>query len=52
MRTLHSIAILFFVAAPAFAQVGPDTVSIPEPGVIALIGIGALAVLLGRRGKK
>lgn len=51
MRTLLGIATLFLTAAPAFAQVA-DIVSIPEPGVISLIGIGALALLAGRRGKK
>ncbi|MGO8756349.1 MAG: PEP-CTERM sorting domain-containing protein [Gallionellaceae bacterium] len=49
MRTLYSFAILFFTAAPAFAD---DTFSLPEPSVIGLIGIGALAFLVGRRGKK
>jgi len=42
-------------AAPAFAQVVDDlddTVSIPEPSVLGLIGIGVLAVLIARRGKK
>jgi len=62
MRSLISIsiAILFMAAAPAFAQVDDlqvddldDTApSIPEPGVLALMGIGALAVLAARRGKK
>ena len=56
MRTLLAIAILFLTAAPVFAQ--PDEIdedfiaSIPEPGIISLIGIGALALLVGRRGKK
>jgi hypothetical protein len=52
MRTLLIISTLLFIAAPAFAQIADDTVSIPEPSVIALIGIGGLAVLLGRRDKK
>lgn len=54
MRTLLILSTLLFAAAPAFAQPAPedDIVSIPEPSVIALIGIGGLAVLLGRRGKK
>jgi hypothetical protein len=52
MRTLLSIAILLLTAAPAFAQLQPPDATIPEPGVISLIGIGALAVLIARRGKK
>ncbi|MGC2458299.1 MAG: PEP-CTERM sorting domain-containing protein [Gallionellaceae bacterium] len=51
MRTLYSFAILLLTAVPAFAS--PDsTVNLPEPSVIGLIGIGALAFLAGRRGKK
>lgn len=52
MRTLYSFAILFLTAAPAFAQIGDDTIQLPEPEVLSLIGIGALAFLVGRRGKK
>jgi PEP-CTERM motif len=53
MRTLYSFAIFFLTAAPAFAQiVGDDTIQLPEPEVLSLIGIGALAFLVGRRGKK
>jgi hypothetical protein len=52
MRTLLGISIFLLTAVPAFAQVADDTVSIPEPGVLGLIGIGALAILIGRRGKK
>lgn len=48
MRSLLSIAILFLTAAPVFA----DFSNIPEPSVIGLIGIGALALLVGRRNKK
>lgn len=48
MRTLLSIAALVSIALPAYADFSP----IPEPNVISLIGIGALAVLLGSRGKK
>ena len=48
MRSLLSVATLISIALPAYA----DFVSIPEPNVLSLIGIGALAVLLGRRGKK
>lgn len=54
MRTVYSFAILFLTAAPAFAQVvvGDDAINLPEPEVLSLIGIGALAFLVGRRGKK
>ena len=58
MRSLISIslALLFMAAAPAFAQIiddEDDVIStIPEPGILALIGIGALAVVVARRGKK
>ena len=53
MHTLLRISILLFTAAPALAQIAPDdTVSIPEPSVLGLIGIGVLAVLIARRGKK
>jgi len=51
MHTLLSISILLFTATPALAQFD-DTVSIPEPSVLGLIGIGVLAVLIARRGKK
>jgi hypothetical protein len=50
MRTLLGIAIFLLSAAPVFADAVPGT--IPEPSVISLIGIGVLAVLVGRRGKK
>jgi hypothetical protein len=54
MRTLLSITVFLLTAAPAFAQVvaPDDTVSIPEPSVLGLISIGALALLVNRRGKK
>jgi len=48
MRSIFIIATLVSIALPAYA----DNVSIPEPSVLGLIGIGALAILLGRRGKK
>ncbi len=50
MRTLISISILLLDATPVFADTFPR--DLPEPSVIGLIGIGALAFLLGRRGKK
>jgi hypothetical protein len=52
MRTaLLRIAILSLTAPAVFAQTLPDA-SIPEPGIWALIGIGAAAFLIGRRNKK
>jgi hypothetical protein len=54
-RISMSLAVLLLAAAPAFAQTQPpddDDTAIPEPGVLALIGIGAAAVLIGRRNKK
>jgi hypothetical protein len=55
-RITMSLAVLLLAAAPAFAQTQPpdddDTAVVPEPGVLALIGIGAAAVLIGRRNKK
>jgi len=48
MRTLLSAAILSLASAPAFAQAAP----LPEPSVLGLIGIGALAILVGLRRKK
>jgi hypothetical protein len=50
MRVLLSIAILCASALPAFAQDADNTV--PEPGVLSLIGIGAGALLLAYRRKK
>ena len=49
VRILLSIAIVFSIALPAYADFLP---TIPEPDVISLIGIGVLAVLISRRGKK
>lgn len=52
MRTAFlRIAILSLIAPSVFAQVAPDA-SIPEPGIWGLIGIGAAAFLIARRGKK
>lgn len=48
MRFLLSVAILASTALPAYA----DFVSIPEPNIISLVGIGAAAYLISRRGKK
>jgi len=48
---LFSITLLSLIATPSFA-IAVDTVSVPEPGIMGLIGIGAVALLVGRRGKK
>ena len=50
MRTLLSIAALFAISLPVFAQVADN--SIPEPGVLGLLGIGAAALVLAYRRKK
>lgn len=53
MRHLLSITMLFLVNAPAFADMTVvDIVPVPEPGVLGLIGTGALAILVSRRVKK
>ena len=53
MRTLFSFAILFLTAAPAFADTVPtDFLAVPEPSLLALVGIGAVAFLVSHRGKK
>lgn len=51
MRILLSIAILCASALPTIAQAQPDQ-SIPEPGVLSLVGIGAAALLLAYRRRK
>lgn len=50
MRALLNIALLSLTAAPALAQV-PSDFTIPEPGVLGLVGIGVLAFLIARRKK-
>ncbi len=50
MRTLLSIVSLFSIAMSAFASTAPAAV--PEPGVLGLVGIGAVALLIAHRGKK
>lgn len=59
MRTLLRFAILSAIAAPAYARVLADTVviadavrSIPEPGILGLIGIGVAALVATSRRKK
>lgn len=47
MRTLFSVIALFSVALPALARDNP----LPEPGSIALLGVGAVGLLLALRKK-
>jgi len=49
MRTLISTAALF---ALSFAAVAGGGNPLPEPGVIALVGVGVAALLVSRRSKK
>ncbi len=51
MRTLFSIAVFFSMVTPAFAR-DEGIVTIPEPSVLSLVGIGAVAYMIGRRGRK
>ncbi len=51
MRTLFGVVVLSMMAVPAFAREVGVVGSIPEPGVLSLVGIGAVAYMLGRRGK-
>jgi hypothetical protein len=48
MRKFVSLLVLSLVAAPVFAA----PVLVPEPEVLSLLGIGALAFLVSRRIKK
>jgi len=50
MRKFLSLLILSLAAAPVFAAIG-DT-NVPEPEVLALLGIGAVAFFASRRNKK
>ena len=49
MRKIISFLLLAVAAAPVFAI---PPVSTPEPEVLSLLGIGALAFLISRRKKK
>ena len=50
MRKLISLAVLFLMAAPVFAD--NELNPIPEPEVLSMLGLGALAFLVSRRAKK
>jgi hypothetical protein len=49
MRSFISGLVLFLASIPVFAE--GNTAVVPEPESIALIGIGALSLLIARRGK-
>ena len=51
MRTLVSAAVLFATSFAAVAGPGGPT-ALPEPGVIALVGVGVAALLFSRRSRK
>ncbi len=48
MRKLLSIAVLMSASVPAFADINV----VPEPESIALLAIGAVAMLVARRRQK
>lgn len=50
MRKFVSLLVLSLAAAPVFAA--PSLTAIPEPEVLSLLGIGALAFFASRRIKK
>jgi hypothetical protein len=54
MRALIMVASLLSVLTmPAFAQVDDDdSDTVPEPGIVSLVAIGAAAYLIARRRKK
>lgn len=49
MRKIFSLFVLAMAATPAFANL---TVSVPEPEVLSLMGIGMLAIIVSRKFKK
>ncbi|MBS3952293.1 MAG: PEP-CTERM sorting domain-containing protein [Methylomicrobium sp.] len=48
MRKLFSVLVLSLTALPAFANIAV----VPEPEVMSLLGMGALAFIAARRFKK
>ena len=56
MRKLFGLAVLVLTAFPAFAQTNDGfadgVAQLPEPGTLALLGLGLVAVMVSRRGKK
>lgn len=47
MRKLISAVVLLMAASPVFA-----VANVPEPEVVSLLGIGAIAFLFSRRARK
>ncbi|SFG75999.1 PEP-CTERM sorting domain-containing protein [Neptunomonas qingdaonensis] len=51
MNKLIAVSALMVAAAPAFANPVPNG-TVPEPGVLALMGAAAVAFFIARRMKK
>ncbi len=51
MRQVISLLLLSVATAPVFAGL-PSPTGVPEPESLALLGIGALALLISRRVNK
>jgi hypothetical protein len=49
-KTLAAAVVLFALPAVAFA--GPAAPPLPEPETLALLGIGAVALIIARWGKR